>query len=289
MKRFVSILLSLVLLIGVPVVSASAADNPSRRFCMGGSCQNAVSVLKGYGCQDPSAALNLYVNTDSYCSLSDVLRKYGCSQKSCENIINALRNCGYDVDIVNEGGITVAPDPVVIETMPVETIPPSAAEKATGAPAVTETKLETQAANVMETAPVTESSTEPQRFTPNEYEQEVVRLVNEIRAMYLVRELTLSEELCEIAHIKAQDMSEKRYFDHTSPTYGSPFDMMKSFGISYRTAGENIAMGYRTPQQVVDAWMNSTAHRTNILNSNFTQIGVGYCENGHYWSQMFVG
>ena len=285
MKRLVSILLTPVLLIAALSVSTSAAENPSRRFCMGGSCQNAVSVLKGYGCQDPSAALNLYVNTDSYCSLSDILRKYGCSQKSCENIINALRNCGYDVDIVNEGGITVTPDPVVIETMPVETIPPSAAQKASEVPAVTETERETQAP----TAVVTEPSTGPQSFTPNEYEEEVVRLVNEIRAMYLVRELTLNEKLCEVARLKAQDMSEKRYFDHTSPTYGSPFDMMKSFGISYRTAGENIAMGYRTPQQVVDAWMNSTAHRTNILNSNFTEIGVGYSENGHYWSQMFVG
>ena len=65
-------------------------------------------------------------------------------------------------------------------------------------------------------------------------------------------------------------MINKNYFDHTSPTYGSPFDMMKKFGISYRTAGENIAKGQRTPQEVMNSWMNSSGHRANILNSSFT-------------------
>ncbi|MDF2592072.1 MAG: sporulation protein, partial [Clostridia bacterium] len=76
---------------------------------------------------------------------------------------------------------------------------------------------------------------------------------------------------------------------HTSPTYGSPFDMMKQFGITYKTAGENIAMGQRTPEEVVKAWMNSPGHRANILKSSFTHIGVGYVANGSYWTQMFIG
>lgn len=84
-------------------------------------------------------------------------------------------------------------------------------------------------------------------------------------------------------------MQRNKYFSHTSPTYGSPFDMMKKFGISFRTAGENIAMGQRTPEEVVNAWMNSSGHRQNILNPNFTHIGVGYVENGNYWTQMFIG
>ena len=78
------------------------------------------------------------------------------------------------------------------------------------------------------------------------------------------------------------------YFSHTSPTYGSPFDMMKNFGISYRSAGENIAKGYATPEAVVKGWMNSPGHRANILNKSFTHIGVGYVENGSYWTQMFI-
>ena len=84
-------------------------------------------------------------------------------------------------------------------------------------------------------------------------------------------------------------MRDKGYFSHTSPTYGSPFDMMKSFGITYRAAGENIAYGYRTPQAVVNGWMNSSGHRANILNARFTQIGVGYVAAGNYWTQMFIG
>ena len=87
-------------------------------------------------------------------------------------------------------------------------------------------------------------------------------------------------------------MVNKNYFNHTSPTYGSPFDMMKQFGISYNTAGENIAMGQKTPSEVVTAWMNSEGHRKNILSSNFTQIGVGVAKNASgqlYWTQMFIG
>lgn len=65
--------------------------------------------------------------------------------------------------------------------------------------------------------------------------------------------------------------------------------MIKDFGLSYRTAGENIAYGQRTPQAVVNAWMNSNGHRANILNTSYTQIGVGYVSNGHHWTQMFIG
>jgi uncharacterized protein YkwD len=83
-------------------------------------------------------------------------------------------------------------------------------------------------------------------------------------------------------------MRDKGYFSHTSPTYGSPFNMLKSFGISYKSAGENIARGYTTPKAVVDGWMNSPGHRANILNSSFTEIGVGYA-SGNYWTQMFIG
>ena len=121
------------------------------------------------------------------------------------------------------------------------------------------------------------------------YESEVVRLVNVERAKNGLGALTLNAKLSDVARAKSQDMRDKGYFSHTSPTYGSPFDMMTSFGISYRTAGENIAMGYSSPQAVVTGWMNSPGHRANILNSSFTQIGVGYVASGNYWTQMFIG
>lgn len=121
------------------------------------------------------------------------------------------------------------------------------------------------------------------------YESKVIELINQIRKSNGLTALTANADLCRVARYKSQDMLDKNYFSHTSPTYGSPFAMMKSFGISYRTAGENIAYGYPTPEAVVDGWMNSEGHRKNILNSSFAEIGVGYVSNGHYWTQMFIG
>lgn len=121
------------------------------------------------------------------------------------------------------------------------------------------------------------------------YEQEVIRLTNVERAKYGLKPLTEDWELSRVARYKSQDMHDRRYFDHNSPTYGTPFQMMKAFGLSYRSAGENIAMGYRTPQTVVTGWMNSSGHRANILNSSYTKIGVGYVADGNYWTQQFIG
>lgn len=119
-------------------------------------------------------------------------------------------------------------------------------------------------------------------------EAEVVRLVNALRAEKGLQPLTANWELSRVARYKSEDMAANRYFSHTSPTYGTPFQMIRSFGLSYRTAGENIAYGQRTPAAVMDAWMNSSGHRANILNSSYTHIGVGYCERGNYWTQMFM-
>ena len=120
------------------------------------------------------------------------------------------------------------------------------------------------------------------------YETEVVRLVNQRRAEQGLKPLTQDWQLSRVARFKSEDMSKLGYFSHNSPTYGSPFDMMKSFGISYRSAGENIARGYKTPEEVVDAWMKSPGHRANILNSSYTHIGVGYVNSGNHWTQMFI-
>ena len=121
------------------------------------------------------------------------------------------------------------------------------------------------------------------------YEEEVLRLVNAERAKAGLSPLSMNWELSRVARYKSEDMRQRGYFDHTSPTYGSPFDMMRSFGITYRAAGENIAMGYSTPAAVVNAWMNSSGHRANILSAKFTQLGVGYVSSGSYWTQMFMG
>ena len=121
------------------------------------------------------------------------------------------------------------------------------------------------------------------------YESEVVRLVNEQRVKNGLSKLTEDWELSRVARYKSQDMKDNKYLSHTSPVYGSPFEMIKNFGIYYRSAGENIAKGQSTPQAVVNAWMNSSGHRANILNKNYTRIGVGYVSGGNYWTQMFIG
>lgn len=122
-------------------------------------------------------------------------------------------------------------------------------------------------------------------------EQQVLDLVNVERSKASLQPLKMDWELQRVARTKSCDMVQKGYFSHTSPTYGSPFDMMKQFGINFKAAGENIASGQKTPSEVMQSWMNSTGHRANILKSDFTHIGVGYCaggQYGHMWTQMFI-
>ncbi|HBF0843831.1 TPA: sporulation protein [Clostridioides difficile] len=124
------------------------------------------------------------------------------------------------------------------------------------------------------------------------YQKEVVDLVNVERAKAGLNPLTLDSSISNVATKKSQDMIDNNYFSHNSPTYGSPFDMLKKFGVSYKTAGENIAMGQKTPKEVVNAWMNSEGHRKNIMNPNFSKIGVGVAQKSGgsiYWTQIFVG
>ncbi|WP_040984626.1 CAP domain-containing protein [Oceanobacillus jeddahense] len=123
----------------------------------------------------------------------------------------------------------------------------------------------------------------------SQFEQEVVDLTNQEREKEGLAPLELDTELSGVAREKSKDMQENNYFDHNSPNHGSPFDMMQSFGIDYNTAGENIAQGQQSPEEVVDAWMNSQGHRENIMNGDFTHIGIGHVEDGNYWTQMFIG
>ncbi|MEK3878500.1 CAP domain-containing protein [Paenibacillus sp. FSL M7-0420] len=119
------------------------------------------------------------------------------------------------------------------------------------------------------------------------YTQQVVALVNKERAAAGLAPVSALDSLNKVAAAKAADMRSNNYFSHTSPTYGSPFDMMSAFGITYKAAGENIAMGQKTPQEVMTAWMNSPGHKANILSTNFNYIGVGFDNN--YWVQEFIG
>ncbi|MEH7117954.1 CAP domain-containing protein [Neobacillus vireti] len=125
--------------------------------------------------------------------------------------------------------------------------------------------------------------------TVSQFAQQVIDLTNQQRTKNGLPALKADTKLSGVAQKKALDMQQNHYFSHTSPTYGSPFDMMRDFGVTYKSAGENIAQGQRTPQEVVTAWMNSEGHRKNILSANFTHIGVGFEQTGKNWSQMFIG
>ena len=143
---------------------------------------------------------------------------------------------------------------------------------------------------------VEEDDDKDQEETPSvsmgEKQAQVVSLVNKERVEAGLGSLSTNSKLNALAQMKAEDMAKNKYFSHTSPTYGSAFDMLKQYGVSYKTAGENIAKGQKTAQSVMNGWMNSQGHRANILGSGYTQIGVGYAldNNGTpYWVQIFIG
>jgi uncharacterized YkwD family protein len=140
-----------------------------------------------------------------------------------------------------------------------------------------------------------EATSEEQVVTPpseveqsvlTQEEQQMVDLVNQERVERGLAPLKVNERLIEVARVKAQDMIDQQYFSHQSPTYGSPFDMLAQFNVTYRTAGENLA-GNQTVEAAHQALMNSEGHRANILSPNYGEVGVGIIEGGPY-GKMFV-
>ena len=125
----------------------------------------------------------------------------------------------------------------------------------------------------------------------NSDEKEVFDLINKQRTNNGLSALKEDAEVQKVARIKAQDMVSNNYFAHESPTYGTPFQMLKNFKISYKTAGENIAVN-SSNSSAVTAWMNSSGHKANILNSNFNYTGIGVVSSNKYgkiYVQMFIG
>ncbi|ANC76015.1 hypothetical protein ABE65_003975 [Fictibacillus phosphorivorans] len=122
-------------------------------------------------------------------------------------------------------------------------------------------------------------------------EQQMLNLVNQEREKQGLPALKADPELTKVARVKAKDMIDNNYFDHNSPTYGSPFDMMKKFGVDYNTAGENLA-GNSSVEGAHTSLMNSQGHRENILKSEYTSVGIGVVDGGQYgkmFVQMFKG
>ena len=137
--------------------------------------------------------------------------------------------------------------------------------------------------------PEQETTTAPDQNENLSYAEQVVSLVNEQRKNAGLSELAFNKEVSSAAMVRAQEIQTS--FSHTRPNGTSFSTVLKDNGISFRSAGENIAWGQRTPKQVMNAWMNSQGHRANILNSNFSSIGVAYVQSPSgtpYWVQLFI-
>lgn len=211
-------------------------------------------------------------------------KKVICSEINSDELKNLLKKFGCSFDYEQSTTAPTAP-----KTEPTEKTEPTIESSSNGNTGNNSGNNNSNSNSNSNSENQNNSNTNNNVSSVYEYEKRVVELVNEIRVENGLSKLTLNSELSAVARLKSQDMKDKNYFSHTSPTYGSPFDMMKQFGISYKTAGENIAYGYVTPEAVVDGWMNSPGHRANILNSSYKEIGVGYVADGHYWTQMFIG
>lgn len=196
-----------------------------------------------------------------------------------------IRICGDWWEIPLRPGEELPAQPPEEETPPAEEAPPQ--EEPDEEPPQETPDEETP----QETPPAQEN---PDEDAPEESggvqeaAEAVASLVNAARRDAGLSELELDADLCAAAQARAQEIAQS--FSHTRPDGSSCFTILEEFGISYRAAGENIAMGQRTPEEVMDGWMNSSGHRANILNGTFTSIGVGYYVDGAgaaHWVQIF--
>lgn len=154
----------------------------------------------------------------------------------------------------------------------------------TGQGTTPEQKPETENTQKPEQKPEVDNS---QNQQTGSFAEAVLELVNKERAKNGLNALKLDSALSKVAEAHSKDMATRNFFSHTNPDGLNPFDRIKNAGISYKTAGENIAMGQKSAEQVVEAWMNSEGHRKNILNASFTKMGLGHVNN--YWTQLFIG
>ncbi len=129
----------------------------------------------------------------------------------------------------------------------------------------------------------------PPSATNEEIIENILQLVNEERVKVGLNPLQLDYELTKVAQIKSTDMQDNHYFSHVSPTYGSPIAMVEAFDITgWNKIGANIAMGHQSPKSVMNSWMNSPDHKSNILKPEYTHIGIGHTEEANYWTQIFL-
>lgn len=201
-----------------------------------------------------------------------------------EDLVKNTLNNSEAFKVIQAGKVVINKEKTTTNKVEKEVKPP----QTTATPLTNNTKAPTTTNNQQVQTPAKQTPATNVNQSVSEFEKQVVDLTNAERTKAGLKPLEIHTPLMGVAQTKSEDMAKNNYFDHNSPTYGSPFDQIKAAGITYRAAGENIAQGQQTPAQVVQAWMDSPGHRQNILNANYTHIGVGYVAAGHYWTQQFI-
>ena len=214
-----------------------------------------------------------------------VVKDFDC----CSNCNN---NCGQEqppeAKPTAQPVATAAPTAKPVATAK-PTAKPTAQPVATAKPTAAPTAVPTAKPTAQPTAAPTAKPQDNGQFSKEQ--QEVLELVNKYRRQNGLSEVVLDKNLSTVAYMHSKDMAQNNFFSHTNLKGESPFDRIKNFGISYRAAGENIAAGQRTPEEVMNSWMNSDGHRANILTKNYNKMGVGIYYGGSYgvyWTQNFT-
>ena len=247
---------------GSTAAVSAAAVKPCtqvRVICSDGSCDSIGDFLKQY-CVNINCKYNEIIKyVDTY-----------CPGGNCSSTKPTQPQIKPTEPVVSPTQPTEKPDETVAPTEPVETETKPAAIATEPAEKPTEPV-------VTPTEPSAPAQTETSEFN-TAYEAEVLRLVNIERGKYGLSPLAMDNKLTEVAHLRAKEIVIS--FSHTRPNGSTCFTAAKELGVTYRSAGENIAYGYPSPESVVTGWMNSEGHRKNILSQSFGKIGIGCYKNG---------
>ena len=242
-------------------------------------------------------SVNAQCLTNNKISVSDIFDRvkenHTTNESTCLDAIMGLicdkEDCLSDIkdiilNIFDNDSTSDKPESDIPEVEKPETDKPEVDEPETDKPEVNEPEVD-KPENL---PPVEQEKPEDSYESQNGYINEVLSLVNSYRKQNGLSALTLDYNLCNAADIRAKEI--KSSFSHTRPNGTSCFTVLKELGINYNGAGENIAYGQSSPQEVMNAWMNSQGHRENILNASFTKLGVGVYSDGStlYWAQMFA-
>lgn len=235
-------------------------------------------------CSDAGAII--LSNCEDNAELKSLLEKCGVS---LDSLLENLNQNGFGCEIIiPDSCLPVTPSPEAPDSSvtPSPEMPDSSAPVTpTPEPSLPEDSEDTEDSEGSTDSDGSEDSEEG----VHPYVLRIVELVNEERAKEGLNPVTLDTNASNAALVRSKEIVNS--FSHTRPNGSSFTTALKEQGVSYRTAGENIAWGQRSPEQVMEAWMNSSGHRANIMNASYTHIGVGYYQvNGvNYWTQLFFG